>query len=549
MSRQQKYIALLGITGLMILSAKTMSGSRMTGTASHDTIVICHTPPDPDVTMEIPVQALDPHLKHDDYTGPCVSSSSAMSSNESSAPDSSAPTGSGGSSSADSSAGSSESSQDSSGVSSEMSTPSSSSAASSAGEAGSVPSGGGAQQPDSGAGGAREQGEGGGGGGGDRDGGWTETAPIFRGHGLGEHASVLDFVLSIYGLQPPAFSVFDYMAPILPDTTDRTLRTHAAICSMNRYFRQLLIARPNTPDDYIDWIATRLANTIGEDPVSIKEMLLGRPHHHVSMNTALRSIVNERCAADAYVYVPPGESAVLPSDRRITMEHSQHMDQSHPVAPTPAPLPELHIQDESTDTNFAFTVLQRNDIFRDYGSSLTKKMHLIIVRDDFRSFYHIHPDLDPFGVWRMPFTPAAGGTYWLYANFTDARGHSYALRFQRTYAGDTGPTGMTVDLSREREIDGYHMQLEPAVTGSGMSLTYHITDAAGAPVRLENFMGAFGHSIIVSTDGFFIHSHPSLRAGGDPIFYIDTPPAGLYRIFTQFEIDGSEHMTVFDWAR
>jgi streptogramin lyase len=375
--------------------------------------------------------------------------------------------------------------------------------------------------------------------------GWVDTSTVFRGHGLGEHASVLDFVLGIYGLQPDFSATSGKHMIVFPLTADRAVQEHAAICSMHRYLQQLLVVRPNTPDDYVDWIATRLANAIGEDPANMKEALLGHPLPAGS-TAFLQTVSDQGCAADAYVYVPPIDTAGLSSGPSVS---APHMDQSHLMEPITAPS-QLQINDQSTDTDIAFSVLKADGtVFNDYGTSLTKEMHLIIIRDDLRYFYHIHPSRDGLGMWHIPFVPDAGGTYWFYANFSERDGHSYALRFERTYPGAVGATGLTVDQSREREVDGYHFLLEPAPTDTGMSFAYHITDASGATVLLQNFMGAFGHSIIVSTNGYFVHSHPSLEQGGDPVFFINMPPPGLYRIFTQFQIKGSIHMVVFDWSR
>ena len=531
MSKHTHCILWTALLGVLLINILSMVDSRLTGTVSQESIVICHVPPDPDETMTILANALKGHLKHGDYEGPCQTSSSSAGSNVSSIDSSS---------SADFSATSSSSSETSSSSSSSSSmiseSPSSSSTSSSSSQSSEAVS---SDVPHwaadtSSVEQTRSVSIAGGGGG-----GWVDNTPIFRGHGLGEHASVLDFVLHMHGLEPSSTDSFGTGSlPIDNPAIDQALRAHAAICSMSRYFQQLLIARPTTPDFYVEWIATRLANTIGEDPDDMKEALLGRPHHHTKENTLPEDMHEEKCGADPYLYAPSLEEPI---------RHGQHTDESHPME-MEGTLPDLHIMDESTDRTVDFSVMQGTDIFKDYGTSLTHEMHLIIVRDDFRSFYHIHPKRDAFGVWHIPFTPEMGGTYWLYANFADKNGHSYALRFIRNYPGATGPVGMTIDISREREVDGYRIRLEPMTTPDGMAFAYHITDASGEPARLENFMGAFGHSVIISTEGFFIHSHPSMRANGDPIFYVDTPPGGFSRIFTQFQINGTVHTVVFDWA-
>lgn len=532
MSTYKNYVAVFMVTGALIVSLQAMTGNGLTGAAPHETMVICHTPPDPDITIDIPEHVLDAHLKHGDFTGPCPDSSSAASSSES-----------------DAGSAGSQISSDSSGPSSGMS---SSSESTSSGEPASSSSSRADNETPTTSGPAPvEQPQSGGGGGG---GGGSETifAPILRGHGLAEHASALDFVLSNYDLQPQSvYSFGDEQrtpTPILTvDTTGRTVRIHAAICSMYRYFKQLLITRPRTPDDYIDWVAAKMAGAIGEDPAHMKEALLGRPHAHADHEDLhLQNIGEQGCAASAYVY----EGATGAREGTPAPVAHIHLDQSH-LMETITPPETLRVDDRSTDTQIDFSVLRRNDLFTDYGNSLSKEMHLIIVRDDLQYFHHVHPDRDAFGMWHIPFMPDAGGTYWLYANFSERDGHSYALRFSRTYpdvATSTG-TGTTVDPATEKTVDGYHVRMIPAQTDSGMSFTYQIRDAEGKRVRPEHFMGAFGHSVLLSTKGAFVHSHPSLRADDDPVFHVGTLPAGTYRIFTQFVIDKKEYTFVFDWVR
>lgn len=391
---------------------------------------------------------------------------------------------------------------------------------------------------------------GGGGGGG---GGGEEFPPIFRGHGLAEHASALDFVLSSYDLQPESTYSFGTEqttpTPLLSvEDTTRTVRVHAAACSMYRYFKQLLIARPHTSDDYIDWIAMRMADAIGEDPEHMKAALLGRPHSfedYSDRHTHVDNLDEQGCAQNAYVFDAPEQEAAV--EDTIGPVH-MHLDQSHLMETTTLPTL-LHVHDESTDTDLAFSIQRGDEVFTDFGNSLSKEMHLIIARDDLQYFYHVHPERDALGVWRIPFIPDAGGIYWIYANFVESDGHAYALRFSRTYAGETGVSEATPDFTKEKIISGYRVRLIAKETDTGMSFTYAIRDAAGERVELEHFMGAFGHSVMLSKDGYFVHSHPSIRANGDPTFYMEAPPEGTYRIFSQFVIDGVEHTFVFDWQR
>ncbi len=206
----------------------------------------------------------------------------------------------------------------------------------------------------------------------------------------------------------------------------------------------------------------------------------------------------------------------------------------------------LIVRDQSTDTEIAFSVLNGDETFSDYGISHTKEMHLIVVRDDLRYFHHLHPQRDADGIWRVAFTPPSGGTYWRYADFVDTDQKTYTIRFDRTFEGDLKEYGLQKSFETTKIVDGYRFALRSAVSGNEVSFTYDITDAAGNRPHLEEYLGAIGHSVLISPSGDFIHTHPS-GEGETPVFVTKKPSDDFYRIFTQFQIRGKVVTVNFDW--
>lgn len=206
----------------------------------------------------------------------------------------------------------------------------------------------------------------------------------------------------------------------------------------------------------------------------------------------------------------------------------------------------LTVQEESSATpnDVAFSIRENGGVFTDYGVSHTKKMHFIIVRDDLRHFSHLHPTLDPQGVWHAAFTPEAGGKYWLYADFTDSGGGSYNPRFEKSFAGGKGPYGLEKDASTIKTVDGYRVTMKPALEGNTATFSYDVTDAGGIPVIFEDYLGAKGHSILLTTDGGFTHAHAE---DVPPVFTTEVIPGTFYRMYTQFQIGGSILTVPFDW--
>ncbi len=206
----------------------------------------------------------------------------------------------------------------------------------------------------------------------------------------------------------------------------------------------------------------------------------------------------------------------------------------------------LTVQEEkgATDSDIAFSIREGGKIFTNYGISHTKKMHFILVRDDLQYFSHLHPTVDATGVWHTDFTPDAGGTYWLYADFVDAQDGSYSPRFEKTFAGDKKQYGLVRNFSTTKTVDAYHITVRPTLSGSTATFAYDITDAAGKAVELEDYLGAKGHSILLTTNGGFTHAHTE---SVPPVFTVQVIPGTFYRMYTQFQINGKVVTVPFDW--
>lgn len=224
---------------------------------------------------------------------------------------------------------------------------------------------------------------------------------------------------------------------------------------------------------------------------------------------------------------------------------NDHMDMS------PQAEEHLKVHDESTATTIAFSVKDGDKIFTEYEISHTKEMHLIIVRNDLQHFSHLHPTRDAAGIWHVPYAAPAKGTYWLYADFVDTEGKTHTIRFEREYDGVSDTIGLQPNDAREKIVDGYHIQFPfvPVIHSDTLSFTYLISDDQGKKVPLENYLGALGHSVLISPSGDFIHAHATVNEYGDPEFLVPIPKNPFYRAFTQFQIHGKVVTVDFDWQK
>jgi hypothetical protein len=298
---------------------------------------------------------------------------------------------------------------------------------------------------------------------------------------------------------------------------------------MYRYLTRLRELHPNLKEGYIDWMAQQTAVTIGTDPVETKAALLGFPHDHSAhTDTVLKDISSEGCSTDA----------ATKNGEQIAEEHSLH-DASEKFE-------RFTVNDQSTDAAIIFTVMESEVAFTDYGISHEKEMHLIVVRDDLRHFFHIHPERDANGIWSVPFTPSSGGTYRIYADFVDDEVHHHTLLFDRTYTGDHGIEGFIHNVDTQKSVGPFTVSFDDAPSEHGILLSFHVRDGNGNAPVFEPYLGTSAHGILLSPSGDFIHTHPSL-ANDTITLYVENPKDDLYRVFTQFQVQGKLYTTEFDW--
>ncbi|HRH93922.1 MAG TPA: hypothetical protein PKV72_05325 [Candidatus Peribacteria bacterium] len=197
----------------------------------------------------------------------------------------------------------------------------------------------------------------------------------------------------------------------------------------------------------------------------------------------------------------------------------------------------------STGSGISFLIRKNNAVMTEFGTSHTKQMHLLVVRDDLTHFSHLHPVMGSGGVWSVAFKPEAAGTYWMYADFTDTDDTHSVQRFAQKYEGNNGAYGLTPDAAETKKVDGLSVHFSPVFNGKDATLAYEVTKN-GKPVALEDYLGAKGHAIVLTADGQYLHAH----ADTDALSFRVTLPAAdaFYRTFVEFQSEGNVHGTSFD---
>jgi hypothetical protein len=210
-----------------------------------------------------------------------------------------------------------------------------------------------------------------------------------------------------------------------------------------------------------------------------------------------------------------------------------------------------------------------------------RQYHLFLISQDMEYFQHIHPVEGPDGTWSIDVTLPKAGHYKVLSDFLPGGGAVQFLARSLVTGGYTGDLAaesapLVPDTVLTKTVDDLTatLSLDPTTFIEGLygHLNFHLTDAAtGRPVTdLQTYLGAFGHTLIMSEDMVdYVHSHPldilakpdddggppqflippgadleKLRGGPDVTFEGLMPKPGRYRAWTQFR----RHDKVYTFA-
>ena len=185
------------------------------------------------------------------------------------------------------------------------------------------------------------------------------------------------------------------------------------------------------------------------------------------------------------------------------------------------------------------------DPVADYVEELTKELHLYVVADDLTVFRHLHPTLGDDGTWTAPFDVPDAGAYRVVTEFiaVDEGGNGDHVVLGKRLSLPPGDPGDTVADDRAVRVD----VTEAPTTGANGELRLRVRDAAGQPVGLGTYLGAYAHVTGFHREtGAMVHLHPLgapevTEDGSELTFHAEIPDAGDYRLFAQVRVDGFLH--------
>lgn len=175
-----------------------------------------------------------------------------------------------------------------------------------------------------------------------------------------------------------------------------------------------------------------------------------------------------------------------------------------------------------------------------------KKIHLILTNNDLSWFEHIHPEYQADGSYVVKTTFPNGGKYTLFADYKPTGADHQVEKISLDVAGKSVPVktwsaakttattaaGYTISLSSEigKFVDKGETHITVKVMKGGKEIMAS---------QLENYLGAKGHAVVVSTDDEkrYLHIHPGVEL--DRLHLAASfGKTGTYRGWLQFQHEG-----------
>jgi hypothetical protein len=198
-----------------------------------------------------------------------------------------------------------------------------------------------------------------------------------------------------------------------------------------------------------------------------------------------------------------------------------------------------------------------------YDVDMQKLMHLIVVRDDFATFAHVHPSFDPAtGTFSQTLPTEPKHRYYVYADTTPHGIGQQVFRFPigapylASHSSD-GPSPKIVAAGP------YTVSLARTTLAADRAQSLDVTvlkDGVPAP-DLTTYLGAAAHAVFINAFSLeYVHVHPTVRgaamamgtnqtmdmtARASPDLQMSVPalPSGVYKLWIEFRGEGGSVYT------
>lgn len=242
----------------------------------------------------------------------------------------------------------------------------------------------------------------------------------------------------------------------------------------------------------------------------------------------------------------PGHYSSQDEHKNLNVAQAKLVVPSEIKPNTPTPIT-LDIQD------FSGKSIQNFDRFQE------QLMHLIVVRNDFQFFQHLHPSYQGKGRFVIDAQFPQAGTYTLLSDYKPT-GQSEQVSALELQVPGSPSFPLPIDLSHTDTIADTQVDLQLSETtvkaGQKITVNFNLRDTSTKqPVSdLQPYMGEQGHLVILRpslplTSKDYIHAHAIQGdTPGEVQFLTQFPQPGFYKLWGQFKRNG-EIITAAFWVR
>jgi hypothetical protein len=193
---------------------------------------------------------------------------------------------------------------------------------------------------------------------------------------------------------------------------------------------------------------------------------------------------------------------------------------------------------------------------KSYQVEMTKKIHVVVVSDDFKTFMHIHPTLSPTGHFLITQTFPAPGIYQVYADGLPNNMNHQVFRFEMPVGQATNKGARTLPANGMGvHVGPYEVDLSTVRMHAGrMEMVDVEILENGQPAKdLHPYLGAPAHAVFLnSKDLSYVHVHPmamdasmdmskpmpdmpdNASSPSEMMLMVSIKEAGTYKLWLQF---------------
>jgi len=207
--------------------------------------------------------------------------------------------------------------------------------------------------------------------------------------------------------------------------------------------------------------------------------------------------------------------------------------------------------------DFWMTLPKSTQPIRKYQVEMTKKLHVVIVSNDFRTFIHIHPELRPNGHLVIDQKFPAAGMYQIYADGEPNDLNHQVFRFEVPIGTSTNMSARKLPASGMGvQVGPYEVDLSTVRIRAGQMEMIDVEILKdGKPAKdLHPYLGVPAHAVFLNAkDLSYVHVHPmamdamsmdmskpvqempdTASSSGEMMLHVAIKEAGSYKLWLQF---------------